>query len=335
MQKAIRRADTKLAGYWALELWESGYANYVWKRLLVVSAEDCWGILTAEVKALHDSYCLINSDRRKAEPKGRIFISKAVILLCAAKKNRDADHLQNFVYDKQVSIDPETLSQELRDAPTYVPIPAYAYDCHTLRGKRAGKTKADFFRSEQEALQPLQLGLFDQLNTTNLKANMETNYPTATNWKPLERGTIPQPQKTDPLVSDCANQLGVTIDEAFRRISEYEDGTEYWLNNLYQVQVRYFKMAEWKFAHLNIRRRDGKAIFRDWRHFQWIKNQLIGAECEAVEMYPAESRMVDSNNKYHLWVCCDSAFRFPFGFTDRDVNYTKLGATNGTRQRPL
>lgn len=27
----------------ALELWYSGYGNYVWKRLLTISAEDCWG----------------------------------------------------------------------------------------------------------------------------------------------------------------------------------------------------------------------------------------------------------------------------------------------------
>ena len=32
MQKAIRRADTRLAGYWALELWHSGFGNYVWNR---------------------------------------------------------------------------------------------------------------------------------------------------------------------------------------------------------------------------------------------------------------------------------------------------------------
>ena len=41
-QKAIRRAGTRLAGYWALELWHSGFGNYVWKRLLTVSAEDMW-----------------------------------------------------------------------------------------------------------------------------------------------------------------------------------------------------------------------------------------------------------------------------------------------------
>ena len=49
MQKAIRRADVQLAGCWALELWASGFGNYVWKRLLTTSAEDCWGIITQEI----------------------------------------------------------------------------------------------------------------------------------------------------------------------------------------------------------------------------------------------------------------------------------------------
>jgi len=42
-------------------------------------------------------------------------------------------------------------------------IPDYAFDCHTLKGKRKGKTKADFFREEQRALKPWQPGLFDEL----------------------------------------------------------------------------------------------------------------------------------------------------------------------------
>ena len=32
-----------------------------------------------------------------------------------------------------------------------------------LKGKRAGKTKAEFFREEQKPLKPLQPGLFDDL----------------------------------------------------------------------------------------------------------------------------------------------------------------------------
>ena len=163
MQKAIRRGDAKLAGYWALELWESGFGKYCWKRLLTVSAEDCWGILTAEVKALHDSYLVVNEGLSARQHRGRIFISKAVILLCLAKKSRDADHLQNFVYDQMAGLDPETLAEELRQSGDYVPIPAYAYDCHTREGRRRGKTKRDFFKAEQAALEPFQPGLFDDL----------------------------------------------------------------------------------------------------------------------------------------------------------------------------
>ena len=162
MQKAIRRGDTPLAGFWALELWASGYGNYVWKRLLTVSAEDCWGILTQEVKALHDGYALVNATVPAKQAKGRIFISKAVILLCAAKKNRDADHLQNFVYDQMAGIDADKLAADLLAAGRE-PIPDYAFDCHTQKGRKMGKTKAEFFRDEHAALEPFQPGLFDDL----------------------------------------------------------------------------------------------------------------------------------------------------------------------------
>ena len=164
MQKSIRRGDAALAGYWALELWESGFGKYCWKRLLTVSAEDCWGILTQEVKALHDAYLAVNEGVPAKKHRGRIFVSKAVILLCQAKKSRDADHLQNFVYDQSAGLDPDTLADELREADDYVPIPGYAYDCHTREGRKRGKTKKDFFKAEQEALEPHQPGLFDDLS---------------------------------------------------------------------------------------------------------------------------------------------------------------------------
>jgi hypothetical protein len=44
-----------------------------------------------------------------------------------------------------------------------VPIPDYAYDCHTPQGRGMGRTKADFFKAEQEALSPFIPGLFDNL----------------------------------------------------------------------------------------------------------------------------------------------------------------------------
>ena len=41
-------------------------------------------------------------------------------------------------------------------------MPGYAYDCHTLEGKRRGKTVADFIVEEQKDLKPYQPGMFDE-----------------------------------------------------------------------------------------------------------------------------------------------------------------------------
>lgn len=163
LQKAVRRADVKLAGYMALELFPK-YSEYCWKRLLTISAEDCYGVITKEVKALYDSFHVINKGKKGNDLKGRIFISKAVILLCSAKHNRDADLLQNFIYDRKELITDEQIEsyfKEVRKEP--MSIPEYVYDVHTRKGKIMGKTKDDFFIEEQKALQNVQYSLFDEL----------------------------------------------------------------------------------------------------------------------------------------------------------------------------
>jgi len=84
-----------------------------------------------------------------------------------------------------------------------------------------------------------------------------------------------------------------------------------WTNNLYQVNIE--PVADKPMAHLIIRRRDGRAI-HNWRHFQAIKNELVGPECEAVEMYPAESHLVDAKDHYHLWAYTSPEHSFGVGF---------------------
>jgi hypothetical protein len=89
-------------------------------------------------------------------------------------------------------------------------------------------------------------------------------------------------------------------------------------NNRYQVIVR--EHAEGPFGrcvHLTLRSVDGSAR-HDWREFQRVKNELVGPEAEAVELYPAESRLVDTANHYHLWVFPE--YRFPFGMATREVS---------------
>ena len=158
MQKAIRRADIAVAGFFALELWESGFRDYVWKRLFTISAEDCFGIITHEIEALWQGHELVN--KKATSPKGRIFVSKAVILLCECRKCRDADHLQNLIYDRK-EIDVEKWIEDVRLNP--IPIPQYTFDVHTRRGKKQGRTKEEFFRDEFNALNPREKGLFDDL----------------------------------------------------------------------------------------------------------------------------------------------------------------------------
>lgn len=165
LQKAIRRSETDLAGYMAMEMFAGGFGNYCWKRLLTVSAEDVGGVITQEIKALYDSWLLCTNGGK--EQRSRIFLSKAVILLCQARKCRDADHLQNYVHDQEM-IDAERLDariQEARLSPEKVTLPEYTFDCHTRKGKAAGRTKAEFFAAEFEALKPREQGEFDWVLT--------------------------------------------------------------------------------------------------------------------------------------------------------------------------
>ena len=162
MQKAVRRGDAKLAGYWTIELFESGYIEYAWRRLLTISAEDCWGVITHEIEALYRAWKLIDQ-RKPGKGKGRIFLAKAAILLAMARKCRDADHLTNLIYDPKAATD-EELERELDEArKNPEAIPEYAFDVHTQEGRSRGKTKRDFFIDEQKALKPRQAGLFDDM----------------------------------------------------------------------------------------------------------------------------------------------------------------------------
>ncbi len=161
LQKACRRGDVRLAGFMALELFPK-YATYCWKRLLTISAEDCHGLITQEIMALKQGFDFVNESSKK--PAGRVFISKAVILLCEAKHSRDADLLSNYIHDKRMQLDDaevEKLFEEVRKEKPE--IPEYVFDCHTKRGKRKGMTKQQFFIDEENALVNKQPSLFDGL----------------------------------------------------------------------------------------------------------------------------------------------------------------------------
>lgn len=134
------------------------------------------------------------------------------------------------------------------------------------------------------------------------------------NWQPLERAVM------------INNNLPLNVQEQIGAL-------EIWKNNVYTVFVRRYQKFDDHgpaFTWLSIKRND-KHPARDWRHFQWIKNQLVGEENEGAELYPKESRLVDGSNQYHLWVLENKLESFPFGFDEgRTISETPL---QGGRQR--
>ena len=105
---------------------------------------------------------------------------------------------------------------------------------------------------------------------------------------------------------------------------------EVWMNNRYFVMLR---KAPSGVTWLSIRRTDRQAI-HDWRDLQRIKNELCGKEREALEIYPAESRLVDTSNQYHLWVL-PRGMRVPFGYNEREVCDEVEARKSKAVQRPF
>jgi hypothetical protein len=160
MQKAIRRGDLKIAGFFGLDLYFK-YPEYVWKRLLIISAEDCFGIITKEIKALYDSWDLINKKKKNLDQTS-VFVSKAIVLLCSTAKCRDSDHVICLTYKRKFNITDEEIKTQLEEIRKTTPcIPKYAIDCHTSEGKRRGMTKEKFLADEFIALENRVTGQMD------------------------------------------------------------------------------------------------------------------------------------------------------------------------------
>lgn len=94
----------------------------------------------------------------------------------------------------------------------------------------------------------------------------------------------------------------------------------WYANDKYQVAVDYSQWDSKKgdgIIWLSIKNHE-RTTGISWQHKQWIKNDICGEEMEAVEIFPAESRMVNTANQYHLWVMKKVPFGFPVGFVTKD-----------------
>jgi replication-associated recombination protein RarA len=135
LQKALRRSDEESALYWASELEMSGLTAHCWSRLCTITSEDI-GIaepnLPAQIWALRSMW-----DRSKA----RVHLMHAIILLARAQKNRMIDHTCGAFFGS------ERKKYERQ-------IPDYAFDKHTLHGRRLGRGMEHFLKEGAVLIQP-------------------------------------------------------------------------------------------------------------------------------------------------------------------------------------
>ena len=157
---------------------------------------------------------------------------------------------------------------------------------------------------------------------------MKRKRPKMRPWTPFVETVLDLPPHEEH-VQQLFTQYGerMTREIAEREIEKLK-GDRIFVNSRYQVNLH----DEEDFVHLSIKTLD-KRPARDWRDFQRIKNELVGEECEGLELFPAESRLIDTANQFHLWVYKDPTMRIPVGWEcGRHVEST---VTGGATQRPL
>ncbi len=126
LQKMIRRGKEYEAVYFAYCLHVSGFGKYLWRRLSVISCEDCGTVnpLTpVVVNCLREMW--ENNVRSIKEPTlgDFLFPLQATLWMCRVDKSREGDSLANIVEeDFQKGAGPA--------------IPEIALDPHTTRGKK-------------------------------------------------------------------------------------------------------------------------------------------------------------------------------------------------------
>jgi hypothetical protein len=101
-------------------------------------------------------------------------------------------------------------------------------------------------------------------------------------------------------------------------------------NSRYIVSVRFCLSALGDVCWLSIKTHD-RAPRHDWRDMQRIKDEIVGPDFDAIEIYPKAAHLVDTSNQYHLWVLMER--EIGVGFRERLVS-ERPGLT-GAKQRPF
>jgi hypothetical protein len=147
-------------------------------------------------------------------------------------------------------------------------------------------------------------------------------------WTPFEERT--HRPLTTAQIKAFMKQTDLSEAQVLAHFAE-QTASKLFVNSRYQVLLR---ESGDNMVYLSIKRLDQTPI-HDWRDLQRCKDELVGPECEAIELYPARSRLMDASNQYHLWAVADPKFRFPVGFQTGEYSGSKDADEVGASQRPI
>ncbi len=121
------------AVHFAVEL-EEFNPTMLWNRLKIIAAEDVGPAnpqMPILIDVLQKNYLAEKS--KLSESNAGLYLADAVVCLCFSQKSRITDDLLDVVYT------------EREKENKFLPIPEFALDMHTARGKAMGKGIEDFF----------------------------------------------------------------------------------------------------------------------------------------------------------------------------------------------
>lgn len=128
LQKCIRRNLEYEAVFFSFQL-EGFNPTALWNRLKVIASEDigCANpLMPILVETLEKHYL---AEKQKLDGEPLIFLCNAVVCLCRCPKSRITDDLLNVIILEN----------------KHLPIPDYALDKHTARGRAKGRGFEHFF----------------------------------------------------------------------------------------------------------------------------------------------------------------------------------------------
>jgi len=183
MKRAFEDLDIEGIGYTANEIGVR-YKKYLWNVLLSEYSGKCSPNLAMELNSLKK----VDFEQIGEKNETPLYLAKGIVLLLKEWKGYDLIDMRNAKVE----------TRPLDSGPRHMRVPDYVYDCHTVIGRKRGKTKRQFVVEEQASLRPFVKGMFDGCSWERFFELCDTGFWDKENWTPP-----PAKEKREELENPC------------------------------------------------------------------------------------------------------------------------------------